>query len=146
MNTVLLFNEWTLQRGAMLFISLTSTVISIFHSIILVYKLSPLDWKTFKNHLDGENYDLESNDSRNVLSRCRLKLLDFSHTMYKIVPYVKDFVPFKFLLNFYLKTLASSYRKMYREMTRVKKTAGRVSLARHFSQTSTMTYLFYCIF
>ena len=104
-NTVLLFNEWTLQRGSMLFSSLTSTVTSIFHSIILVYKLSPLDWKKFKNHLDSENYDLESNDSRNVLSRCRLKLLDFSHTMYKIVSYVKDFVPFKFLLNFYLKNL-----------------------------------------
>ena len=96
----------------MLFSSLTSTVTSIFHGIILVNKLSPLDWKKFKNHLDGENYDLESNDSRNVLSRCRLQLLDFSHTIYKIVPYVKDFVPFKFLLNFYLKTLASSYRKM----------------------------------
>ena len=133
MNTVLLFNEWTLQRGAMLFSSLTSTVTSIFHSIILVYKLSPLDWKKFKNHLDGENYDLESNDLRNVLSRCRLKLLDFSHTMYKIVPYVKDFVPFKFLLNLTW--------NVARE-----KTAGRVSLARHFSQTSTMTYLFYCIF
>ena len=30
-----------------------------------------------KARLGDTNYDLESNDSRNVLSRCRLKLRDF---------------------------------------------------------------------
>ena len=36
-----------------------------------------------KARLDDTNYDLESNDSRNVLSRCRLKLRDFFfHKLY----------------------------------------------------------------
>ena len=35
-----------------------------------------------KARLDDTNYDLESNDSRNVLSRCRLKLRDFFFTNY----------------------------------------------------------------
>ena len=36
-----------------------------------------------KARLDDTNYDLESNDSRNVLSRCRLKLRDFFRKLYK---------------------------------------------------------------
>ena len=48
-------------------------------------------------------YDLESNDSRNVLSPCQ------------IVPYDRDFLPFKFFFNVPLKTLAFSYLKTYRE-------------------------------
>ena len=36
-----------------------------------------------KARLDDTNYDLESNDSRNVLSRCRLKLRDFFGKLYK---------------------------------------------------------------
>ena len=35
-----------------------------------------------KARLDDTNYDLESNDSRNVLSRCRLKLRDFFRKLY----------------------------------------------------------------
>ena len=36
-----------------------------------------------KARLDDTNYNLESNDSRNVLSRCRLKLLYFFRKLYK---------------------------------------------------------------
>ena len=74
------------------------------------------------------------------LSRCRLKLRDFSiyHIIiYPAVPYNRDFVPFNFFfLIFTLKTFASSYRKMYLEMRRMKNCYSRgingVSLVRHF--------------
>ena len=105
------------EPSTMLVSSLTSMVTSIFHCIILVYKLSTFNWRNLK-YLDDENYDLESNDSRNVLSRCRLTLLDLPQIICQIVPYVQDFVPFK--VFFTLKTFASTYRKMSREMTRVK--------------------------
>ena len=36
-----------------------------------------------KARLDDTNYDLESNDSINILSRCRLKLRDFFRKLYK---------------------------------------------------------------
>ena len=44
-SMVMLFNKWTLQRGTMLFSSLTSTVTSLFHCIILVYNLAPFYWR-----------------------------------------------------------------------------------------------------
>ena len=54
-------------------------------------------------------------------SRFRLKLRDFSTIIYQIVPYVPEFVPFLFFFKiFSLKTLASSHRKMYREIRQVK--------------------------
>ena len=34
--------------------------------------------------LDDANYDLESNDSRKVLSRCRIKLRDFFTNLRKV--------------------------------------------------------------
>ena len=53
--------------------------------------------------------------------RFRLKLRDFPQIIYQIVPYVPDFVTFLFFfLIFTLKTLASSHRKMYREIRHVK--------------------------
>ena len=56
----------------------------------------PLLIGVIKNNLDDENYNLESNYSRKVLSWYQLKLLHFSQVIYKIVSYVQDFVPFKF--------------------------------------------------
>ena len=41
--------------------------------------------------LEDPNYDLKSNDSRNVLSWRRLNLRDFPQIMYEIVPYAQDF-------------------------------------------------------
>lgn len=61
---------------------------------------------------DGANYDLEGNDSRNVLIRFRLKLRLFS-TNY--ISYAREFLPIKFFLSIALQTLASNYFEMYRE-------------------------------
>ena len=36
--------------------------------------------------LKDTNYDPESNDARNILSRCRLKLRDFLQIIYQMVP------------------------------------------------------------
>ena len=46
--------------------------------------------------LDDVNYELQSHDSWNVLSRCRIKLRDFSQIIYQIVPYARDPLPVKF--------------------------------------------------
>ena len=47
-----------------------------------------------KARLDDTNYDLESNDSRNVLSRCRLKLRDFFGKLYnKLFHTLDNFYP-----------------------------------------------------
>ena len=78
-------------RGSMPFSSLTSAVTFIFHCISY-----PILIVVIKNNLDDENYNLESNYSRKVLSWYQLKLLHFSQIIYKIVSYVQDFVPFKF--------------------------------------------------
>ena len=92
---------------------------------------------------------LKNNDSRNILRRCRLKC-DFSTyyvTKWSLRSRLWTFQVFFSI--FTLKTLASSYQKLYSEMRRVK-SANRgisgVSLARHFSQTNMVTYLFCCIF
>lgn len=61
---------------------------------------------------DGANYDLEGNDSRNVLSQFRLKLRLFS-TNY--ISYAREFLPIKFFLSIALQTLGSNYLKMYCE-------------------------------
>ena len=83
----------------MLVSSLTSKVTSIFHCIILVYKSSTFNWRNLK-YLDDESYDLKSNDSSNVLSRCRLNLLDLPQIICQILPHVQDFVPFKIFFYF----------------------------------------------
>ena len=61
---------------------------------------------------DGANYDLEGNDSRNVLSRFRLKLRLFS-TNY--ILYAREFLHIKFFLSIASQTLASKDFEMYRE-------------------------------
>ena len=48
--------------------------------------------------LKDTNYDPESNDARNILSRCRLKLPDFLQIIYQMVPDPWDFL-FKCYFN-----------------------------------------------
>ena len=83
----------------MLVSSLTSKVTSIFRCIIFVYKLSTFNWRNLK-YLDDENYDLESNDSRNVLSRCRLNLLDLHKLYVKLFPTFKTLCLSRFFFYF----------------------------------------------
>ena len=61
------------------------------------------------------NCELERNDSRNVLCRCRLTLCDFPAIIYQIVPYARDSLPIKFFSSGSSKTVASSCSKMHRE-------------------------------
>ena len=49
---------------------------------------------------DGANYDLEGNDSRNVLSQFRLKLDFFPQIIYQTVPYAREFLPIKFFFKY----------------------------------------------
>ena len=82
------------------------------------------------------------------------KLRDFSiyHIIiYPAVPYNRDFVPFNlFFLIFTLKTFASSYRKMYLEMRRMKNCYSRgingVSLVRHFLKQARWPVLLFIFF
>lgn len=60
---------------------------------------------------DDANYELQSHDSWNVQSRCRIKLRDFSQIIYQIVPYARDPLPVNFFLNVSLNTPTSSYLK-----------------------------------
>ena len=86
-----------------LFLALERERSPIFYYIILVYKLSPLNWRNKKTSSKGKkdlgksvhearyskdaNYDAEGNDSRNVTGRCCLKMRDFSTDLRQIVPY-----------------------------------------------------------
>ena len=66
--------------------------------------------KTCTEPVDA-NYNLESNDSRNVLSRCRLKLCDLSLNHTSKYSKCSRLSIHKFFIIVTLKTLASSYRK-----------------------------------
>ena len=57
--------------------------------------------------LKDTNYDPESNDARNILSRCRLKLRDFLQIIYQMVP-----DPWDFLFKCYFNN--PCYCKMYK--------------------------------
>ena len=70
---------------------------------IVPFKLDELEKNSAKGKkfprsplLDDVNYELQSHDSWNVLSRCRIKLRDFSQIIYQIVPYARDPLPVKF--------------------------------------------------
>ena len=74
-----------------------------FSEQIVPFKLDELETNSAKGKKfpqsplpDDANYDLQS--SWNVLSRCRIKLRDFSQIIYQIVPYARDPLPVKFLL------------------------------------------------
>ena len=95
--------------------------------------------------LDGANHDLENNEWRNVLSGRRLKLRDFYTNYLSNCSLCFRLCTYQglFLNCYFEKPLASSSRKMYREMKRVKNCWLRhkwVSLVCHPSQTSTVTY------
>ena len=63
--------------------------------------------------LQDANYDLERNNSRNILSRCHLNFRDFpANYILKLSHTLKTL----FLSSFTLKTLVSSWSKMYREL------------------------------
>lgn len=67
-----------------------------------------------KLYLDDENYNLESNNLRNVLSWYCLKWGIFPQIIHQIVPYAWDFLSIKFYSSVTLKTHTSSGHTMYR--------------------------------
>ena len=104
----------------------TSTVTKTFYCIIFIYHLSPFKLGILKKTLQrgqispslkDSNYDLERNDTRNILSLCHLNLPDFP-TIYiwncsicsKLSMYC-----IKLFSRVTLKTLASTCSKMYCE-------------------------------
>ena len=76
----------------------------------------------------------------------------FSQIIYQIPPYARDFVPVNFFKIFTLKTILPAIEKCtvkwgaWKCISRGRRGRSGVSLARHFSQTSKVTYLFGYIF
>ena len=60
-----------------------------------------------KSLLEDANYDLENNDTRNVLIRCCLDLFEFFHKIY-----IALFLMLGTFFKCYSINFASSYRKM----------------------------------
>ena len=65
--------------------------------------------------LGDAKYYIERNDSRNVLSRCCIKLQDFFTNYVSYCSIRSRLSTYQVFLSVALKTLASSYLKMYRK-------------------------------
>ena len=111
--------------------SWTSTLTYISYRIILVYKLSPLNWIIKKRLIEGgKNIGLKAStkpvirwcklwhwkhDSRNKLCRCRFKIALFFTNYLSNCSIRSRLSTCQVFPNVTLNTFASNYLKMYRE-------------------------------
>ena len=138
-----------------------------FYCIVLLYKVSPLNWRKFKKlwrETDVAKSVHEAHYSNMQIMTLKgtaqeMYWIDavkncviFPQITYRIVSYARDFLPIKFLPNVIFKTPCFQLPQNVPwtdEMTRVISAStgiGGVSVARHIALKSTVTSLFHCIF